>query len=95
MNEFIKGRQGNLSKADEVYVNELKETLNITRGLSFTEWSMQSCKNLFTSISFQGRKLIWNQLPTDEQKGLPNTVSSVQSKKIIKSLSNCPITQVV
>ena len=45
MNEFIKGRQGNLSKADEVFVNELKETLNITRGLSFTQWSMQSCKN--------------------------------------------------
>ena len=27
INEFIKGRQGNLSNADEVFMNEIKEKL--------------------------------------------------------------------
>ena len=61
MNEFIKGRQGNLSKADEVFVNEIKEKLSSDEGYSFLDLSMQSCKSLFVSISFQGKKLTWNQ----------------------------------
>ena len=64
MNEFIKGRQGNLSKADEVFVNEIKETLSFDEGYSFLDSSMQSCRNLFISISFRGKKLTWNQLHT-------------------------------
>ena len=62
LNEFIKGRQQNLSKADEVFLNEIKETLGMDKGWSFLKKSMQWCKNLFTSISFRGRKLTWNQL---------------------------------
>ena len=65
MNEFIKGHQGNLSNSDEVFVNEIKETL-ISKGWSFLRKSMQWSRNLFTSISFRGRKLTWNQLPPSE-----------------------------
>ena len=68
MNEFIKGRQENLSKADEVFVNEIKK-LTFHDGYSFLDWSMQSCKNLFLSISFQGKKLTWNQLQDGETTG--------------------------
>ena len=64
MNEFIKGRQGNLSKVDEVFVNEIKEQLSFDEGYTFLDWSMQSCKNIFISISFRGKKLTWNQLPS-------------------------------
>ena len=63
MNEFIKGHQGSLSKADEVFVNEIKETLSLDEGYSFRDWSMQSCRNLFISISFRGKKLTWNPEP--------------------------------
>ena len=66
MNEFVKGHQGNLSKSDEDFVNEIKETLDIGKGSSFLRKSMQWCRNLFTSISFRGRKLTWNQLPPSE-----------------------------
>ena len=69
MNEFIKGRQGNLSKADEVFVNEIKEKLSFGEGYSFLDSSMQYCKNLFISISFRGRKLTWNQLPPTGTSG--------------------------
>ena len=72
MNEFIKGHQGNLSKSDEDFVNEIKETFDIGKGWSFLRKSMQWCRNLFTSISFRGRKLTWNQLPPSEILG-PST----------------------
>ena len=73
MNEFIKGHQGNLSKSDEVFVNEIKETFELGKGWSFLRKSMQWCRNLFTSISFRGRKLTWNQLPPSEIIG-PYTI---------------------
>ena len=63
--EFIMGHLGNLSNADEIFVNKIKETFGIDRGYSFLELSMQNCRNLFISISFRGRKLTWNQLPHD------------------------------
>ena len=69
MNEFIKGRQENLSKADEVFVNEIKKALSFDEGYSFLDSSMQSCKNLFLSISFQGKKLTWNQFQGGETTG--------------------------
>ena len=69
INEFIKGRKGNLSKADEVFVNEIKENLYIDKGWTFLDWSKQSCRNLFISISFRGMKLTWNQLPPEETFG--------------------------
>ena len=73
MNEFIKGRQGNLSIADEGFVNEIKETLSFDEGYSFLDLSMQFCKNLFISISFQGKKLSWNQLPPEGETTGPYT----------------------
>ena len=69
MNEFIKGRKGNLSKADEVFVNEIRKKLSFDEGYSFLDSSMQSCKDLFISISFQGKKLTWNQLQKGETTG--------------------------
>ena len=65
-NEFIRGRNGTLSQADEIFVNEIKETLDIGLGWSFLEKSMQSCANLFISITFRGMNLTWNQYPLEE-----------------------------
>ena len=72
INEFIKGRRGNISKDDEVFVNEIKEELYIDKGWwTFLDWSMQACRNLFISIKFRGMKLTWNQLPPEETFGPP------------------------
>ena len=67
--EFIKGRQGNLTKDDEVFVNEIKEKLHIGEGSTFLDQSMQYCRNLFISISFRGMKLTWDQLPPEQTLG--------------------------
>ena len=68
----MKGHQGNLSKADRVFVNEIKEKLYIDQGWSFPDWSMQACRNLFISIRFRGMELTWSQLPPEETFG-PDT----------------------
>ena len=59
--EFIRGRNGTLSQADELFVNEIIETLGIDVGWSFLELSTQSCANLFISITFRGMKLTWDK----------------------------------
>ena len=64
--EFIRGRNGFLSQADETFVNEIKETLGIGLGWSFLERSMQLCTNMFISITFRGKNLTWNQVPPKE-----------------------------
>ena len=51
-NEFIKGRQGNLSKEDEIYINETKEKLSMDLGWTFLGQSRQLCQNLFIRVSF-------------------------------------------
>ena len=66
LNEFIRGRDGNLSQADELFVDEITEALGIDRGYSFLSRSMQLCTNMFISITFQGMNLSWNQLPPEE-----------------------------
>ena len=63
-NEFIQGRDGNLSQADELFVNEIKEALGIDNSFLFR--SMQLCTNMFISITFRGMNLTWNQLPPEE-----------------------------
>ena len=65
--EFIKGRHGNLTNTDKSFMTEIKEDIGF--GQSFTDRSMQYCKNLFISISFRGMKLTWNQLPPEETFG--------------------------
>ena len=62
INEFIKGREGNLSKDDEMYVNETKDKLRINEGWSFLGRSRQICRNLFISVSFRGKYRTWNQI---------------------------------
>ena len=60
--EFINGREGNLSKHDEFFVDEIKEELGMSLGWYFTEASRQTCDNLFISVSFRGMKIKWNQI---------------------------------
>ena len=61
INEFIQGRQGNLTLDQENIVNEVKNKIgNIW---SFSDWSRQKCKDLFVSMSFRGRTLTWKDLP--------------------------------
>ena len=60
--EFLKGRQQNLSKDEEIIINEVKENIEMEKGNSFIERSRQKCKNLFISVNFRGMKLIWYQI---------------------------------
>ena len=61
INEFILGRQGNLSEYHEAVVSIVKE--KIGDYYTFSEWSRQKCKDLFISMSFRGKSLRWNDLP--------------------------------
>ena len=61
-NEFIKGRQGNLSKDEETYLKEIKDKLYSSQGLSFLDQSRQICRNLFIRVSFRGKQITWNQI---------------------------------
>ena len=63
INEFIHGRQEDLTADQENIVNEVKE--KIGSDWSFSDWSRQKCKNLFISMSFRGRTLTWKDLPQD------------------------------
>ena len=60
--EFLKGRQQNLSTEEQIIVNEVKDKIEMEEGDSFIEKSRQKCKNLFISVSFRGLKLIWHQI---------------------------------
>lgn len=62
VNEFIKGRQKNLTDEEEVIVNEVKDKIDMASGFSFLEKSRQVCRNLFTSIDFRGMKITWNDI---------------------------------
>ena len=62
LNEFIKGREGNLSKEDETYLNQMKDKLFMSSGWSFLDHSRQKCENLFIKVSFRGKHLTWNQM---------------------------------
>ena len=61
INEFILGRQGNLSEYHEAVVSIVKE--KIGDYYTFSEWSRQKCKDLFISMSFRGKSLEWKDLP--------------------------------
>ena len=63
-NEFINGHEGNLSKADEMYVNEVKEEIAMNNGWSstFLDQSKQTCRNLVLSVRFRGKYLTWNHI---------------------------------
>ena len=60
--EFLKGRQQNLSAEDQIIVDEVKDKIEMEKGNSFIKKSRQNCKNLFISVSFRGLKLIWHQI---------------------------------
>ena len=62
LNEFIKGRKGNLSKHDETYLNQMKDKLLMNLGWSFLDQSRQICRNLFMRVSFRGKHITWNQI---------------------------------
>ena len=70
LNEFIKGREGNLSKEDETYLNQMKDKLLISSGWSFLDHSRQKCENLFIKVSFRGKHLTWNRMNDDVIYGL-------------------------
>ena len=60
-NEFIQGRQENLTLDQKNIIDKVKNKIgNIW---SFSAWSRQKCKDLFISMSFRGRTLTWNDLP--------------------------------
>ena len=61
INEFIKGRNRNLSEEERLIVNEVKDQINMTNGNSFVKQSRQKCENLFMSISFRGSRIVWNE----------------------------------
>ena len=61
INEFILGRQGNLSQEYEDVVTRVKDMLG--GWWSFSDWSRQKCKDLFISMSFRGKQLTWKDLP--------------------------------
>ena len=61
INEFIQGRQGNLTQDQEKIISKVKNKIGKSR--RFFDWSRQKCKDLFISMSFRGRTLTWNDLP--------------------------------
>ena len=74
LDEFVKGRKGNLSKEDETFVNDLKEKIGMDSGWSFLEKSRQTCTNLFVAVSFQGIYLTWKDFDGETLgPGLYNT----------------------
>ena len=62
LDEFIRGRKGNISKEDESFVNELKEKIGMNSGWNLLERSRQTCTNLFISISFREMHLTWKKI---------------------------------
>ena len=57
MNEFMFGRNGNLSQDQKKIINSMK------MDKPFQELSRQKCRNLFLSMKYQGQSLSWNDLP--------------------------------
>ena len=59
INEYMKGRDENLTVEEESIVTEVNDRIN---GASFVEQSHQKCQNLFMSISFRGSRITWNEI---------------------------------
>ena len=62
IDEFIRGRQNNISKENEDYVNGMRYQLKMYEDWSFLDQSGQKCANLFIRVSFQGMDVTWNQI---------------------------------
>ena len=58
INEYMKGRDENLTVEEESIVTEVNDRIN---GASFVEQSHQKCQNLFMSVSFRGSRIVWNE----------------------------------
>ena len=54
INEFIIGRQNNLSQGNEMIIDGLMKSFG---SYSFLDWSRQKCKDLFISLQFRGKTL--------------------------------------
>ena len=63
IDEFILGREGNISDDDQIIVDEVKEFLG--HWYSFIDLSRQKCKDMFISMSFRGKQITWSDLPQD------------------------------
>ena len=62
VNEFILGRQGNISEDHQVVVDNVKDMLG---WWTFHDYSRQKCKDMFISMKFRGKKITWSDLPQD------------------------------
>jgi hypothetical protein len=63
INEFILGREGNISDDNQIIVDNVKEYLG--HWYSFIDLSRQKCKDMFISMKFRGKQITWSDLPQD------------------------------
>ena len=61
IDEFISGRDNNLTEKEEKIVENIQKKVNANKG-SFRKISGQHCTSLFISMSFRGTNLKWNQI---------------------------------
>ena len=65
-NEYINGHQDRFNPEEEEYVNRvILDSGNKYIKPSFLLKSSQQCKNLFTSINFQGTNITWNVMRSE------------------------------